>query len=180
MPTIVTPMRTQGFHTRLMLAIAGALGLVVTLGRPWYAMAPLADPNQPGNGDINGPQRPVPGHAALGDRQRRLHRLGGAGSVGARARRAGGHRRLGALACLAPALQSLGRDLMRYGALAVFAIALWKLFDTPGPNAAMEPRLGAMIGAGCALLLVVSALGAASAPLRRHTAHGSYEAPTTT
>jgi hypothetical protein len=74
---------------------------------------------------------------------------------------------VGGLLCLVPALQALGRDLLRYGAVAVAAIAAWKLLDPPGANDAVELRHGALAAAGCALVLLTCAMGAANAPLRR-------------
>ena len=37
-----SPMRTLGFRTHVLLAIAGAIGVLYSLSRPWYAAAPLA------------------------------------------------------------------------------------------------------------------------------------------
>ena len=84
---------------------------------------------------------------------------------------------LGALACLAPPLQGFGRDLLRYGALAAFTIAAWKLVDSPGPNAALELRHGALAAVGCAAVLLTCGLGVANAPLRRKVATRTYHAP---
>ena len=35
-------MRTLGFRTHVLLAIAGAIGVLYSLGRPWYGGAGLA------------------------------------------------------------------------------------------------------------------------------------------
>ena len=49
-------MRTLGFRTHVMLALAAAAGLVLSLGRPWYAAAPAKHPDKVADiGDINGP-----------------------------------------------------------------------------------------------------------------------------
>jgi hypothetical protein len=77
---------------------------------------------------------------------------------------------VGALGCLVPALQGIAREALRYGGLATFGVALWKLIDTPGPNAAMEPRLGAFVAVGAALIAVSSGSAVAAAPLKRRTA----------
>jgi hypothetical protein len=69
-----------------------------------------------------------------------------------------------------PTLQGVAREALRYGALATFGVALWKLIDTPGPNAAMEPRLGAFVAVGAALIAVSSGSAVANAPLKRRTA----------
>jgi hypothetical protein len=172
-------MRTQGFHTRLFLAIAAALGVVLTLQRPWYAKAPVTHPDQVNDlGDINGP---------LNDLLHGMRRwvTGEGGSTGWQALDQwalalavfAGLALLGAVLCLIPAVQSLGRDLLRYAALVTFAITLWKLLDPPGSNSQFELRHGALMAAGLALLLVISAMGAAAAPLRKQVARPAYQAP---
>jgi hypothetical protein len=172
-------MRTQGFHTRLMLAIAAALGVLLTLQRPWYAKAPKTHPDEiNGLGDINGPLNDL-----LHGMQRWVTGDGGSsgwdalGQWGVALAAMAGVACLGAGLCLAPAVQALGRDLLRYGSLAAFLLTLWKLLDPPGANAQYELRHGALMAAGFALLLVISAMGAAAAPLRKHVARASYQAP---
>jgi len=171
-------MRTLGFRTHVLLAVAAAAGIVFTLTRPWYALAPEARPDNPRIGDIHGP----------------LSKLGGAierwvtsadgtsgwdslGPFGIALAAMAGVAALGALACLVPALQSLGRDLLRYAAIAAFGIAVWKLLDPPGSNATHELRHGALAAAGCAVVLLTCAFGVASAPMRRRSPRRSYEAP---
>ena len=75
------------------------------------------------------------------------------------------------------ACSALGRDLLRYGSLAVFAITLWKLLDPPGTNSQFELRHGALLAAGFALMLLIAAMGAAAAPLRKQVARPAYQAP---
>jgi hypothetical protein len=172
-------MRTQGFHTRLFLAIAAALGVVLTLQRPWYARAPKTHPDEiNGLGDINGPLNDL-----LHGMQRWVTGDGGSsgwdalGQIGVALAAVAGIALLGALLCLIPAVQSLGRDLLRYGSLAVFGVTLWKLLDPPGTNSQYELRHGALMAAGFALLLVISAMGAAAAPLRKQVVRQAYQAP---
>ena len=50
-----SPMRTLGFRTHVLLAIAGAIGVLYSLSRPWYAAAPLPMEEQARIGDIHGP-----------------------------------------------------------------------------------------------------------------------------
>jgi hypothetical protein len=172
-------MRTLGFRTHVLLAIAGAAGLVFALGRPWYAAAPEVDPNAARDiGDINGPL-----NAFFAGVERWL--TGTVGQTGWQAldyaaiaiAAMAGLAAVGALACMAPPLQMLGRDLLRYGALFAFAIAAWKVLDPPGTNAAIELRHGALAAVGCATVLLTGGLGAASAPLRRRTVARKFEAP---
>ena len=172
-------MRTHGFRTHVLLAIAAAAGVVMTLDRPWYAPAPKTDPERVADiGDINGPlnnlfegvQRWVTstdgasGWDSLGPWGIALAAMAAVAAVGG-------------LACFVPALQPLGRDLLRYGAFAVFGIALWKLLDPPGANASHELRNGALAAFGCAVVLLTCAMGVANAPLRRKTPQRAYEPP---
>jgi hypothetical protein len=160
-------MRALGLRTRVLLALAAAAGLVATLSRPWYAPAPALE--QPaGIGELHGPLK-----SFLGALQRWIGDP--AGTTGwdsldhaalALAAMAG-VAALGALSCLAPPLQTLGRDLLRFGALVVFGIAAWRLLDSPGPNSELELRHGALAAAACAAVLLSCGLGVANAPPRR-------------
>ena len=171
-------MRTLGFRTHLLLTIAAAVGIVATLGRPWYAPAPVLGDDPAAIGDISGPLNAF--FAAL---KRSFSDSAGAtgweslDNAAIALAAMAGVSALGALACLVPRLQRLGRDLLRYGALAAFAIAAWKLVDTPGPNAALELRHGALAAAGCAAMMLTCGLGVANAPLRRRVATRTYHAP---
>ena len=160
-------MRTLGYRTHVLMALAAAAGLVATLGRPWYAPAPVVEATA-GIGEINGPLN----HFFEGLQRWVGDPVGMTGwdsleTAGIALAAMTGVAALGALACLAPALQALGRDLLRYGALAAFGIAAWKLLDSPGPNAELELRHGALAAAGCAAVLLTCGLGVANAPLRR-------------
>jgi hypothetical protein len=172
-------MRTAGFRTHLLLVLAGAMGVLASLSRVWYGQAPKpAAGSASAVGEMTGPldglyhglgrwataSGGTSGWTALGDSGTALAGLSALAAIGA-------------LACAAPALQGLGRELLRYAALAAFAIAAWRLFDPPGSNAALELRHGAFIGAGCALMLMTSAMGVANAPLRRRTVAPRYVAP---
>jgi len=164
-------MRTLGFRTHAFLAAAAAIGVIAALAEPWYAPAPPAlaadgtavgSLDGPVDGLAAGMQRWItqtagtPGWDALGTWATVLAVFAGLTAVGA-------------LGCLVPALQGLAREALRYGSLATFGVALWKLIDTPGPNAATEPRLGAFIAVAAALVAVSSGSGVAGAPLRRRT-----------
>jgi hypothetical protein len=172
-------MRTLGFRTHVLLVVAGAMGVLVSLSRVWYDRAPAPAPGTAASiGEVTGPleglyhglQRwatatgGMSGWTALGDSGTAL----AAFSVVAA---------LGAAACAAPALQGVGRELLRYAALAVFAIAAWRLVDPPGSNATVELRHGALAGAACALMLFTSSMGLANAPLRRRAVAPRYVAP---
>jgi hypothetical protein len=165
-------MRTLGFRTHALLAVAAAVGVIAALAEPWYAPAPqaVAADGSP-VGSFNGP---VDGLAA--GMQRWITESAGTsgwdalGTWGTVLAAGAALTALGALGCLVPALQGVAREALRYGALATFGVALWKLIDTPGPNAAMEPRLGAFVAVGAALIAVSSGSAVAGAPLKRRTA----------
>jgi hypothetical protein len=161
-------MRTLGFRTHALLAVAAAVGVIAALAEPWYAAAPRV---QGANGSLEGSvdgltagmQRWIGESAGTSG----WDALGVWGSVLAGCALLTA---VGALGCLVPAIQGVAREALRYGALAMFGVALWKLIDTPGPNAAMEPRMGAFIAVAAALIAVSSGSAVASAPLKRRTA----------
>jgi hypothetical protein len=171
-------MRTLGFRTHLVLVIAGAAGLVLSLMRPWYAAAPVVDNgiDKP-IGDVNGPldglfaglRRAFTDSSGVQGWQALDHWSLAIAAMAALAA-------AGALLCLTP-IQSLGRDLLRYGAMAAAGVTFWKLVDTPGPNAALELRYGALVGGAFALMLLTCGLGVANAPLRRRVVTPPYQAP---
>ena len=131
-----SPMRTLGFRTHVLLAIAGAIGVIYSLNRPWYASAPPPPKeDEAGIGDIHGPLNAVRRrHQALGVGQHRDTGWNALDHWGQMIAAMAIVAVVGALICFAPRLQVLGRDLARYGALAALAIIAWKLVDPPGSN----------------------------------------------
>ena len=170
-------MRTLGFRTHILLVVAAAVGVIGALARPWYAAAPPPPlPEAAGAGSMQGP---VDGLAAGIDRWLSQttgtpgwDALGVWGTVIAALAAATA---LAAAGCLVPAVQGIARELLRYGALACAGIVVWKLVDTPGPNAELELRFGAFVAAGAALIAFSSGTAVAATPLRhRRTAPGAY------
>ena len=174
-----SPMRTLGFRTHVLLAIAGAIGVVYSLSRPWYGGALSGKTeDELGIGDIHGPLNAftegmkrwvtstdgVSGWQALDHWGQMIAAMAAVAIIGA-------------LACMTPSLQVLGRDLARYGSLAALAIVAWKLVDPPGDNAALELRSGALIAGVFSVMLFVCASGVASAPLRRKVPQRTYQPP---
>ena len=173
-------MRTLGFRTHVLLAIAGAIGLLYSLNRPWYAATPPPKEDDRSIGDIHGPLNQffdavkrwttngegVTGWEALDHWGQMVAAMAGVAVIGA-------------LLCLAvPRMQVLGRDLTRYGSLAALAIVAWKLVDPPGANAVLELRLGALIAGVLAVVLCRCASGGAHGPLLRKAApRSTYQAP---
>jgi hypothetical protein len=172
-------MRTLGFRTHVLLAIAGAIGVLYSLTRPWYAAAP-APPKEDdaGIGDIHGPlnqfldgtRRWISGS----DGTTGLESLDHWGqAIGAMALVAA----VGVLLCLSPRLQVLGRDLARYGALFGMGLIAWKLVDPPGANEALELRVGALLSGLFSLVLFTCASAVANAPMRKKIPQRTYQAP---
>jgi hypothetical protein len=164
-------MRTLGFRTHILLVLAGAIGAVASLGRPWYAKPPahlrdesalygLFDTIQRWARDPSG----TTGWDALGVSGQVLAAL----CLGAA---------VCAAACLLPGVQAMVRQPLRYGSFAAFGVAVWRLVDSPGPNTELELRLGAFIGLVSATMLWVSAQGVANAPLRRRATPPRYMPP---
>jgi hypothetical protein len=160
-------MRTLGFRTHVLVAVAAAAAVIAALGRPWYAPAQVAEGDN-GIGDLHGPVHDLTdaivrwtggadgttGWDALGQWGTALAALAVLTAAGA-------------IGCVVPALQASARELLRYAALGLFCIATWKLLDSPGPNTALEPRVGAFAAAGASLIAVTAGWALAAAPLRR-------------
>jgi hypothetical protein len=165
-------MRTLGYRTHALLTIAAAVGVISALGQPWYAQAPQAaqaDPNAIGS--LHGPVESLSGGIERWVTETSgLSGWDALGTWGGLLAGLAGLTALGALGCLIPALQGVAREALRYGGLATFGIAVWKLIDTPGPNAAMEPRFGAFVATIAALVAVTSGSAVAAAPLQRRRA----------
>jgi hypothetical protein len=162
---ISATMRTLGFRSHVLIAVAAAVGLIASLGRPWYAVAPEpAASTYPGSNLADSFERLVsdPGGTTGWDA------LGGWGTVIAVVAAATA---AGALGCLVPAVQGVARELVRYGALACFAIVAWKLLDHPSEGT--ELRMGAVLAAVAALISCTSGSAAAAAPLRRRRPTGT-------
>jgi hypothetical protein len=164
-------MRTLGFRTHALLTIAAAVGVIAALAEPWYALAPKPVQADNAIGTLHGPvdglaagmQRWVTGSAGMSG-------WDGLGTWGNVLAACAALTALGAFGCLVPAIQGVAREVLRYGGLAMFGIAVWKLIDTPGPNELMEPRIGAFIAVAAALIAVTSGSAVAGAPLKRRTA----------
>jgi hypothetical protein len=162
-------MRTLGFRTHTLFTIAAAVGVIASLAEPWYARAPQVAADK--SGAIGTMQGPVEGLAA--GMQRWI--TAGAGTTGWDALGSWGNllaafaavTAIGAFGCLVPATQGVAREALRYGGLATFGVAVWKLIDTPGPNQLMEPRVGAFVAVATSLIAVTSGSAVAAAPLRR-------------
>jgi hypothetical protein len=176
----MTPtMRTLGFRTNVLLAVAAAAGVVAALGRPWYAGAPQATADgELAIGSLHGPANGLT--AAM---ERWVSETAGTsgwdalGVWGSVLAALAALTALSALGSLVPAFQGVAREGLRYGGLACAGIAAWKLVDSPGPNDELELRFGAFIAAAAALVAFSSASTVAAAPLRRPRSVTTYTPP---
>jgi hypothetical protein len=173
-------MRTHGFRSHVLLVLAGAIGLLSSLSRPWYAHAPkprpphtadIGDVNGPLNGLFQGMRRWVSDPSGVTG----WHALGTSGTALAAL---AGICALCALCVTTPALQAVARTPLRYSAMAATALVAWRLVDPPGPNVTWELRHGALIAAAGVLVMLCGALPVASAPRRARTATPTYVPPT--
>ena len=160
-------MRTIGFRSNILFAIAAAFGIIAALGRPWYGPSPAAaDDGAVGElpstmedffsgigrafSDADG----TSGWLALETADSLIAGLA-IGSV------------LLLVLAMIPLLQAQVQVLARWTALATLAVIVVKLIDEPGANTLQEPRQGLMIALGSAAVLVASAMTVAAAPVRR-------------
>jgi hypothetical protein len=164
-------MRTLGFRTHILLVIAGAAVVVISLGRPWYGPAPAPLPDNTTLFEVHGPLQSfldalvrwitspdgTSGWDALGTSGQVIAGLALGSAVCS-------------FACLLPPIQAIVSVPLRYLSFAVFAVTLWRVIDSPGPNSELELRLGALVGLIGSATVWISAQGVANAPLRRRVA----------
>jgi uncharacterized membrane protein (UPF0136 family) len=162
-------MRTIGFRSNILFAIAAAFGVIAALGQPWYG--PSAAPTDARMEDLfNGIGRAftesggTTGWAALQTADSLLAGL------------AVGTALLLVLTLVQP-LQAHVQALARWTALATLGVVVVKLIDEPGANGLSEPRHGLFIALGAAAVLVASAMTLAGAPSRRKTPPKTYTPP---
>jgi hypothetical protein len=172
-------MRTHGFKSHVLLVLAGAAVLLMSLSRPWYARAPRPIPADQTEdiGDVNGPlyglfhgmERWVTDSSGVTG----WHALGMVGTVMA------GLAGLAALCALGAGAAGAGavRDLLRWSAMGVAGLVAWRLLDPPGSNDLWELRHGALVGAFAAAMLFAGAMPVAAAPRRRRTVTPVYAPP---
>jgi hypothetical protein len=162
-------MRTIGFRSSILFAIAAACGVIAALGQPWYG--PSAEPTNARMEDLfEGIGRAftesggTTGWVALETADTLIAGLAG-GTV------------LLLLLALVPALQIHVQALARWTALATLVVVVVKLIDEPGSNALSEPRQGAFIALGAAAVLVASTMTVAAAPSRTRKPPKTYTPP---
>jgi hypothetical protein len=174
-------MRTLGFRSNLLFVIAASVGLVASLGRPWYAPA-VALTTVEGDPLVGEVQGPVEGFFS------RLAREFTAtdGTTGWHAFTTVDMLICGlvalialtALAVTVPPLQAVARELLRVAALALLGIVVVKIAMVPDDAGFAERRQGAWIALGVTGIAVTSAFSMCAAPIRRRRARRSlYDTP---
>jgi uncharacterized membrane protein (UPF0136 family) len=162
-------MRTIGFRSNILFAIAAACGVIAALSRPWYGpSAPDSNGRMEDLGGAIGRALTEPdgidGWTALHSADRLLAGLA-VGTV------------LLLLLALLPALQRHVQMLARWSALATLAVVLVKLIDAPDGAATAEPRNGVFLALVASLVLLASSWTVAAAPSRRRTPPKPYTPP---
>lgn len=162
-------MRTIGFRSNVLFAIAAAFGVVAALGKPWYGPeVPASDARMEdlfsGIGRAISEPDGTDGWTALHTTDQVIVGLAVATAV------------LLALT-LVPALQQQVQPLARWSALATVGVVLWTLLDAPGTTAMAEPRHGVLLALAASLVLLASTWTVAAAPARRRVAPRTYTPP---
>jgi hypothetical protein len=162
-------MRTIGFRSNILFAIAAACGVIAALSRPWYGPAvPGGDGRMENLGSAIGRALTDPegtdGWAALQTADKLLAGLAVATVL------------LLAIA-LVPAVQRHVQALARWCALATVGVVIVKLIDGPDVAAMGEPRNGIFLALTASLVLLASSWTVAAAPSRRRTPPKSYTPP---
>jgi hypothetical protein len=163
-------MRTIGFRSNILFAIAAAIAVVAALGRPWYAPAVKGDEDAQMESLLSGIGRAFTepdgqtGWEAFNKADTLIAGLAIATVV------------LLVLAMI-PAVQMHVQALARWTGIATFGVVLVKLFDEPGANVGVEPRYGLLVALLAAGVLVASAMTVAAAPSRRKHVVRTYTPP---
>lgn len=174
-------MRTLGFRSNVLFVIAALVGLVASLGRPWYAPA-LASAPAEGDSLVGEVQGPVEGFFSrlareftATDGTTGWHAFTTTDMVicGLVALAA-----LSALAVMVPALQVVAREVLRVAALALLGIVVVKLAQVPDDAGLAERRQGAWIALAVTGIAASSAFSVCAAPIRRRRPGRSlYDTP---
>jgi hypothetical protein len=164
-------MRSLGFRTHVLYALASAAGLIASLGRTWYAPAPAAPASNGAVGEM--PDTISQFFAGL---SRSVTQQGGAAGWQQLDTAASFLLALGvilavcALGSLVPRLQRGAASGAQLAALLALATVMLELVDQPGGRAATEARLGGWIALASVLLGLGASMQLCSAPRRRRPA----------
>ena len=170
-------MRTIGFRSNVLFILAAAVGLLASLGRPWYAAAPTLTPEEARIGDVNGPVEDfftrlareftaatgTKGWDAFSSTDTILAALVAVAVVSA-------------ICALIPGIEQPAREILRLAAFAMLGIVVVKLVNTP--DGLVERRQGAWIALGVTGIMASSANTIYNAPLaRRKPRRNLYDSP---
>jgi hypothetical protein len=169
-------MRTIGFRSNILFAIAAAVGIIASLGRPWYG--PAAIDKQQAVGELPSQMEDF------------LNGIGRAfsssqGTTGWAALETSDSLIAGfAIATVVllvltmfEGLQIHMQFLARWTSLATLGVIIVKLVDEPGSNLLKEPRQGLLIALAAGVMLVASAMSLAATPQRRTKVGKAYTPP---
>jgi predicted anti-sigma-YlaC factor YlaD len=171
-------MRSLGFRTHVLYALASAAGLIASLGRTWYAPAPAAPAPDGTVGEM--PDTISQFFAGL---SRSVTQQGGAAgwqqldSAASFLLALGVILALCALGSLVPRLQRGAASGAQLAALLALATVALELVDQPGGRAATEARLGGWIALASVLLGLGASMHLCSAPRRRRPAAKAVAVP---
>jgi hypothetical protein len=161
-------MRSLGFGSKVVAVCFFAAAVILTLGLPWYGLAPVEPVSERTIGELHGPldglfdavvrwfgehDHGVSAWTALGRTDKVIALFAILAAVSA------------VLANLAN-VEHAARAMLRGSVLVVLALVALNLFDTPGPNAKYEPRFGIFAACTAAIMLAVSGFGLAEQQLR--------------
>jgi hypothetical protein len=165
-------MRSLGFRTHVLYALASAAGLVLSLGRTWYAPAPAAPTAS--NGAVG--EMPDTISQFFAGLQRSITQAGGSSGWQQLDTAATFLLALAvilvvcALGTLVPRLQRGAASGAQLAALLALATVVLEVVDQPGGRDAVEARLGGWIALASAVLGFTAAMQLHSAPRRRRAA----------
>ena len=164
-------MRTIGFRSNVLFIVAAAIGLLASLGRPWYAISPRATVEEARIGEVNGPVEAF------------FLRLGrefttATGTTGWEAFKTTDTLLavlvaiavVSAFGSLMAGLEEPSREVLRLATLAMLGIVVVKLANTPDAAGLVERRQGAWIALGVTGIMASSAATLYSAPFARRKA----------
>jgi hypothetical protein len=162
-------MRTIGFRSNVLFAIAAAFGVVAALGKPWYGPTPPASDARmedlfSGIGRAVGEPGGTTGWTALQTTDKLIAGLAIATAA------------LVAFT-LFRSLQRHVQPLARWSALATVGVVLLTLVHDPGTRAMAEARHGLLLGLGASIVLLASTWTVAAAPTRRRSEAKTYTPP---
>jgi hypothetical protein len=172
-------MRTIGSRSNVLFIIAAAVGLIASLGRPWYAHAPAVTPEEARIGDVQGPVEQFFSRLA-----REFSTATGTTGWDAFHSTDTILTALVLIACvtavgsLIAGIEQPCREILRLVTLAMLGIVVVKLANTPDAAGLVERRQGAWIALGVTGIMASSAATIYSAPMaRRKRTKPLYEVP---